>query len=69
MKILYNKENINSRFIYKYIFIHTNRKIIANYLRTVYALEPLAYKDQMQHIAVDESLFTHKKREQIWVIG
>lgn len=59
LKILYNKENIDSRFIYK--FIHTNRKIIANYLRIVYALEPLVYKYKMQYIVVDES-FSHIKK-------
>ena len=66
LKTFYNVEKVDSRFIYK--FIHNNRILIANYLRTVYALDPLAYKNKFQHIAIDESLFTHKEGEQVWVV-
>lgn len=58
---MYNIEKVDSRFIYK--FIQNNRNIIANYLRTVYVLGPLAYKNCLQYIATDESLFTHKEGE------
>ena len=64
---IYNVNKIDSRFIYK--FIQNNRIIISNYLRTVYALDPLAYKNAFQHIPTDESLFTHTNGEQTWVVG
>lgn len=45
------------------------RIYIATYLRDKYCLEPLARENQLAHIAVDESLFTHLNGIQLWVIG
>ena len=51
------------RFLQKY------RGIIANYIRGIYQLDPLAYKEAHQMIIFDERLFIHLKGEPIWVVG
>ena len=45
------------------------RQIIAYFLRDKYELEVFADENKNQKIAIDESLFTHIDKKQIWVIG
>ena len=63
----YNLNNVDKRFIYRFIF--NCRKIISNYLRNVYSIERLALKNANDIICADESLFTHEYGVQTWVVG
>ena len=63
----YNLEKVDSRFIYNFLF--NCRRIIASYLRNVYALERLVNTNANQIVCVDESLFTHQEGQQTWVVG
>jgi hypothetical protein len=70
INILENKykiEKLNKNLVYK--FVEYLRTIIANYIRSIYILEPLSNENSSQHIAVDESLFTHNGGTSQWVIG
>ena len=67
LKDIYSIDKLNIKTIYK--FLHLCRTLIANYIRTIYVLEPLAYKDAEANLAVDESLFTHYGGVSQWVIG
>lgn len=67
LKEIYFLENLNPLFVYK--FLQNCRIIIANYIRTLYQLDPLAYSDAHDIVAVDESLFSHLNDEQIWYVG
>lgn len=64
---IYSLEKVNPIFIYK--FLQNCRIIIVNYIRTIYQLDPLAYTDAHDMVAVDESLFSHLNDEQIWLVG
>ena len=64
---IYSIQNVDKRMIYN--FIGNMREIIANYLRSCYSLDPLSKKNAFNHIACDESLFSHINRQQIWVVG
>ena len=64
---IYNQQTINKAFILK--FLHECRIYIAHYIRDNYCLQLLAPKNELFHIAVDESLFTHLNGGQIWVIS
>ena len=64
---LYSLKNVNPLFIYK--FLQNCRIIIANYIRTIYQLDPLAYSDAHDLVAVDESLFSHLNEEQLCFVG
>ena len=65
LKEIYHLDNINVKFIN--VFLQNNRKSIANYLRTRYQLDPLAYINANNHVCIDESLFSHNQGDQIWV--
>ena len=67
LKEKYQLEKINNLFIY--CFLKYCRIIIANYIRSKYQLDPLAYKDAYQIIDVDEILFTHFEGDPIWIVG
>ena len=67
LKEVYSLENVNPLFIYK--FLHNCRIILANYIRTTYQLDPLAYSDSHDMVSVDESLFSHLNEEQVWLVG
>jgi hypothetical protein len=67
LKEKYTLEKVNNLFIYK--FLQNCRIIIANYIRSIYQLDQLVYKDLHQLVAVDESLFTHVQGELIWIVG
>lgn len=45
------------------------RKIITNYIRATYKLEPLAYSKDIEKIGVNESLFTHSNGIGQWVVS
>ena len=45
------------------------RRAIANHIRNIYSLYPLAFKNENQYIAFEESLFTHNQGQQQWVVG
>lgn len=60
---IYKLDVLNSRFIN--IFIGNFIEIIVNYLQYNYQLDPLSYKGQFHHIAIDESLSCHKNGTQI----
>ena len=64
---LYNIDNVDIRLIYKFLFI--NRKAIATYIRNIYIIDRLAFKNANHHISIDESLFTHNNGNQVWVVG
>ena len=66
LKEIYFLEKVNPIFIYK--FFQNCRIIIANYIRTIYQLDPLAYTDAHDMLAVDESLFSHLNDKQIWLV-
>ena len=57
LKELYNQTTIDRRFLLE--FLGNFRAIIANYLRTNYALDPLALENKLNLIAVDECLFSY----------
>ena len=63
----YNLDDLNPLFIYK--FLDNCRKAIANYIRSIYVLDPLSSTNSFNHIAVDESLFSHNLGRQLWVVG
>ena len=42
---------------------------IANNLRDYYCIEPIAKRNAWNHVAIDESLFTHQDGIQTWGIG
>ena len=67
LKEKYNLENISILFIYK--FLQNYRIIIANYIRSIFQLDPLSYKDAHQIIVVDETLFNYLTGQPIWIIG
>lgn len=48
LKQYYNKNDIDTRFIYT--FIDYRRKIIATHIRNIYKLEKLAYNNGNYHI-------------------
>ena len=50
-------------------FLGNFRAIIANYIRTNYALDPLALENKLNLIAVDECLFSYIEGSQQWVVG
>ena len=45
-----------------------SKKDIVNNIRSLYVLEPLASTNSFNHVAVDESLFSHKLGRQQWVV-
>ena len=63
---IYTNNNVDKRMIYN--FKSNMREIIANYLRSYYCLDPLTQKNAYNHIACDESLFSHINKRQIWVV-
>jgi transposase-like protein len=67
LKEKYKLDSMNIQFVYK--FLQNCRIIIANYMRTVYTLEPLSNKDANDNVVIDESLFTHEKGNAQWVVG
>ena len=67
LKETYNLTTFNKVIIYK--FISRLRIIIANYIRSIYVLEPLAHYNAHNEIACDESLFTHCGGNATWVVG
>ena len=44
-------------------------KFLATYIKDIYILESLADENSNESILIDESLFTHKDNQQIWVVG
>ena len=64
---IYSINNIDQRVIYS--FIADLRISIANFIRSTYCIDPLAYKNGNQYISCDESLFTHTAGIQQWVVG
>ena len=64
---IYTSRTIDKRVVYS--FLINLRIAIANYIRNIYSLDPLAYKNANQFIAVDESLFTHNQGHQQLVVG
>lgn len=67
LKEQYKLKELNTLFIFKILQLYMI--YIANYLRDVYTLDALANKNEWNHIAVDECLFTHQDGKQTWVIG
>ena len=45
-----------------------SKKDIVNNIRSLYVLDPLASTNSFNHVAVDESLFSHKLGRQQWVV-
>lgn len=64
---LYEVDKVNKAFILK--VLKQFRVYIANYYRDLYSLETIAPRNGYNHIAIDESLFTHCDGVQQWVIG
>lgn len=58
---------IDKRLVYSFLF--TLRIAIANYIRNIYSIDPMTYKNANQFIALDESLFTHNQGLQQWVVS
>lgn len=54
---LYDLNNIDTRFMY--IFISNMREKIVNYLKNIYSIESLCDINAYNHIACNESLFSH----------
>lgn len=71
---IYDKLNdyADDRNLSKYVILkilNYLRLIVAHYLKDWYKLEPLAYENANDSIAIDESLFSHENIQQIWVVG
>ena len=64
LKDIYNLESMALKYINQYC-----RKIITNYIRATYKLEPLAYSKDIEKIGVNESLFTHSNGIGQWVVS
>ena len=45
------------------------RTILAHYLKDTYLLENITEQDNDQSLSIDESLFIHDNKAQIWVLG
>ena len=58
---------INKSFVLK--VLQRFRIYIANYLKDLYSIESITPKNAYNHIATDESLFTHLDGVQQWVVG
>lgn len=67
IKDIYNLDSFNINFVYK--FLQNCRIIIANYIRSLYILDPLAFRNSLDNITIDENLFTHLNGIPQWVIG
>ncbi len=67
LKEKYSLKTINKRFINE--FLQLCRKAIANYIKSIYILEPLALVNANNHVSINENLFCHSSGEQVWVVG
>ena len=67
LKEIKNLEDLNPLFNYK--FLANCSKALTNYIRSIYVLDPLASLNSFNHVAVDESLFSHNLGNQLWDVG
>lgn len=68
------KKNFNKKITYNYICrqLQTIRKILAEYFKIKYRENNLVGIDHNNNphiIAIDESLFSHDEKGQIWIVG